>query len=287
MRDQASKLRNIVSGNDRTAKTISIVSGKGGVGKSNTAVNFALELLKRDKKVLIFDLDIGMGHIDILIGNDSKYSIANLFADFLPIRDMIELGPHNLSYVAGGSSLNELIQLDDKKLQYFYDQFEEVANDYDYILFDLGAGASDATMSFILSSDESIVITTPEPTAITDAYSMIKHMVHYQASLPISLILNRSQTTREGKQAIDKFMQVVQCFLEKDIVTLGMLPEDRIVSRAIIKQTPFTILNERAAVSIAMSQIVDNYLKEENSRTLNELKEGTFIQRLKRFLSIS
>lgn len=287
MKDQASKLRHIVSGNDRTAKTISIVSGKGGVGKSNTAVNFALELLKRDKKVLVFDLDIGMGNIDILIGNDSKYSIANLFADFIPIRDMIELGPHNLSYVAGGSSLNELIQLDDKNLQYFYAQFEDVSSDYDYILFDLGAGASDATMSFILSSDESIVITTPEPTAITDAYSMIKHMVHYQASLPISLILNRCQTTREGKQAIDKFTRVVQHFLEKDIATLGMLPEDRIVSRAVIKQTPYTILNKDAAVSIAMSQIVDNYLKEENSRTLNELKEGTFIQRLKRFLSIS
>src|SRR5699024_5442900 len=107
------------------------------------------------------------------IGNDSKYSIANLLADILPIYVMIELGPHNLSYVAGGFSLNELIQLDDKKLQYFYDQFKEVAIDYDYLLFDLEAGASDATMSFILSNDESIVITTPEPTAITDAYSMI------------------------------------------------------------------------------------------------------------------
>lgn len=286
MKDQASKLRNIVSGNDRFAKTISIVSGKGGVGKSNTAVNFALELMKRDKKVLVFDLDVGMGNIDILIGNDSKYSIVNLFADSLSIHDMIELGPYNLSYVAGGSSLNELIQLEAENIQCFYDQFETISNDYDYILFDLGAGVSDAIMSFILSSDESIVITTPEPTAITDAYSMIKHMVYYQASLPISLILNRCQTTREGKQAIEKFTQVVAHFLEKDIVTLGMLPEDRIVSKAVIKQTPYTILNERAAVSIAMSEIVDNYLKEENSRTLNELKEGTFIQRLKRFLSI-
>lgn len=285
MNDQAAKLRNIVSGNDRTAKTISIVSGKGGVGKSNTAVNFALELMKRDKKVLIFDLDIGMGNIDILIGNDSKYSIANLFTDFLPIRDMIELGPHNLSYVAGGSSLNELIQLDDKNLQYFFDQFEDIASEFDYILFDLGAGASDASMSFILSSDESIIITTPEPTAITDAYSMIKHIVHYKESLPISLILNRCRTTREGKVSIDKFTEVVQRFLIKDIKTLGMLPEDRFVSTAVIKQTPYTILNENAAVSIAMSEIVENYLKEEGSRTINEIKTSTFIQRLKRFLS--
>src|SRR5699024_6996966 len=108
MNDQAEKLRKRLAYQDQQVKTIAIVSGKGGVGKSNTALNFSLELQKAGKKVLLFDLDVGMGNIDILIGNDAKYTIVDLFNEFIPLHDIIELGPFNLSYVAGGSSLNEL-----------------------------------------------------------------------------------------------------------------------------------------------------------------------------------
>src|SRR5699024_492063 len=177
MNDQAEQLRHHVKGHTNVAKTISIVSGKGGVGKSNTALNFCIELQKRGKKVLLFDLDIGMGNIDILLGKTPKYTIVDLFTDFMPIHDMIEIGPKGLSYIAGGCSLNDLVQMDPYKLDYFFQQYDLLVMEFDYIFFDMGAGATESSLAFILSSDECIVVTTPEPTAITDAYSMIKQIV--------------------------------------------------------------------------------------------------------------
>lgn len=283
MYDQAERLRNRLKGQDKQAKTIAIVSGKGGVGKSNTALNFSIELQNRGKKVLLFDLDVGMGNIDILLGNESKHSIVNLFNEFLPIHDIIELGPKGLSYIAGGSSLNELIQLDEDKLNYFYEQYDRLVNDYDYILFDLGAGASISSMSFVLSSDECVVITTPEPTSITDAYSMIKHIILQRKDMPISVIMNRCNSRKEGVRTLEKFNQVVSHFLHSNIIKMGMLPNDQIVSTAVIRQTPYILLNKNAPVSKALNEIVTNFLQQTNE--LNELQRVSFVQKLKHFLS--
>ncbi|MBO1003788.1 MinD/ParA family protein [Pseudogracilibacillus auburnensis] len=283
MYDQAERLRNRLKGQDKQAKTIAIVSGKGGVGKSNTALNFSIELQNRGKKVLLFDLDVGMGNIDILLGNESKHSIVNLFNEFLPIHDIIELGPKGLSYIAGGSSLNELIQLDEDKLNYFYEQYDRLVNDYDYILFDLGAGASISSMSFVLSSDECVVITTPEPTSITDAYSMIKHIILKRKDMPISVIMNRCNSRKEGVRTLEKFNQVVSHFLHSNIIKMGMLPNDQIVSTAVIRQTPYILLNKNAPVSKALNEIVTNFLQQTNE--LNELQRVSFVQKLKHFLS--
>src|SRR5699024_5063596 len=216
MYDQAEKLRDRLSKQQKQGKTIAVVSGKGGVGKSNTALNFSLELQRAGKRVLLFDLDVGMGNIDILIGNDAKYTIANLFNEFIPLHDIIELGPLDLSYVAGGTSLNEFICLDEQKLNYFYEQYNKIVKKYDYILFDLGAGVSQGSMSFILASDECFVVTTPEPTALTDAYSMIKHIFLKQSKMPISIIMNRCSNSREGNQLLDKFNQLINKFLQQD-----------------------------------------------------------------------
>src|SRR5690625_2778757 len=121
MYDQAYHLRHRMNGNEnKKCKTISIISGKGGVGKSTTVLNFAIELQRKGKRVLIFDLDIGMGNIDILLGQQSKYTILNLLEEFLPIHDMIELEQKGLSYIVVCSRINDLFELDDEKLNYFF-----------------------------------------------------------------------------------------------------------------------------------------------------------------------
>src|SRR5699024_1692753 len=174
MHDQAERLRNRMNGHveENNCKTIAVISGKGGVGKSTTVLNFAIEMQNKGKRVLIFDLDIGMGNIDILLGQPSKYTILNFLEEFLPIHDMIETGPKGLSYIAGGSGFNDLLELDEAKLNYFFSQYELLTKDYDYIFFDLGAGVSKSSLAFILASDECFLVTTPEPTSIADAYSM-------------------------------------------------------------------------------------------------------------------
>lgn len=283
MYDQAERLRKQISKHGKRAKTIAVVSGKGGVGKSNTALNFSIELSSLGKQVLLFDLDVGMGNINILLGKDSTYSIVDLFKEYRPIHDMIELGPKGLSYIAGGSSLDELLNLDHDRLDFFFEQYDRLTEKYDYILFDLGAGASSSTLSFTLAADECFVITTPEPTAITDAYSMIKHIVLQKGAMPVSVLINRCNRTKEGHKTLERFTEVIDRFLKKEVYQLGILPNDQTVLQAVMRQTPYVLLDEKAPVSKAMKQIVRNYLKQSNE--VNKLEPKSFVQKLKSLLA--
>ena len=284
MHDQAERLRNKLTPPKKQAKTIAFASGKGGVGKSNTALNFAIELQQQNKSVLLFDLDIGMGNIDILLGNRSKHSIVNFFADFMPISGIIELGPVGLSYIAGGANLNDLIDLDEEKLTYFFDQYNSLAYSYDYIIFDLGAGVSSATLSFILAADECFMITTPEPTSITDAYSVVKQIVIHNKELPIHLIMNRCHNMREAKQSVDRFKQVVINLLATDLVYTSLLPDDKVVTSAVMKQTPYIISAPRSAISRRLKKIVADFLVEDNET--KQKSTGSFIEKLKQYLVV-
>lgn len=279
MVDQAEKLRNQIN-MQPNAKTIAVISGKGGVGKSNTVLNFSIELQKQGKKVLLFDLDIGMGNVDILLGKDAEHSIVDLFDDFMPIHDIMETGPKGLSYIAGGSSLNNLIAIDQYKLDYFFKQYELVVKDYDYIFFDMGAGVTETSLSLVLASDECLLITTPEPTAITDAYSMVKQVITKQNNMNISLLVNRCDNLKNGKIVSQRFQEVVTKFLTVDINVLGMLPDDKTVQTAVIRQIPYIILDKQAPISKAMQKVVTAYLHE------GIPSEISFIKKLKRFLTV-
>ncbi|MGP4107002.1 MinD/ParA family protein [Virgibacillus sp. L01] len=282
--DQAASLRRQleISKDPRQARTIAIVSGKGGVGKSNVALNFSLELLNQDKKVLLLDLDVGMGNIDILLGLHSEKTIVDMFTDHLPVHDIIETGPRGLAYIAAGSGLSGLFMMDEEKRDYFYKQYNELVKLYDYIIFDMGAGATNDSLSLILASDECIVITTPEPTSITDAYGMIKHILNRQGNMPISVIMNRSASAKSGNKALDRFQRVVAQFLNVEVKKIGILPNDKIVSTAVIRQIPYVLLDDKAAVSKAIKVIVRNYTL--NSTEYQQRKSTSFVKRLKQFM---
>lgn len=282
MIDQAEKLRNHVQ-KQLSAKTIAIISGKGGVGKSNTILNFSIELQKQGKQVLLFDLDVGMGNIDILLGSDTANTIVDLFNDFMPIHDIIESGPKGLSYIAGGSSLSDIMDIDHHRLDYFFQQYELLVKDYDYIFFDMGAGVTETSLSFVLASDECMLITTPEPTAITDAYSMIKQVINKQRTMKMSFIMNRCESIKDGKIASQRFQEVVKRFLAVDINVLGMLPNDKTVHTAVIRQIPYTILDKAAPVTKAMHHVVLTYLQGRQSTIVSK---GSFVQKLKRLLTV-
>jgi len=284
MHDQAERLRHKLSPYKKQAKTIAFASGKGGVGKSNTALNFAIELQQRNKSVLLFDLDVGMGNIDILLGNKSKYSMIDFFTTLTPIHGIIELGPKGLSYIAGGANVNDLVHLNEETLSTFFKQYEMLAHTYDYILFDLGAGITKATLSFILAADECFIITTPEPTSITDAYSVVKQVVLKDNHLPIHLIMNRCQRMKDAKQAVERFKQVVLTFLETDLIKTSLLPDDKTVTTAVMKQTPYVLLNPRSTISKSLKQIVANYLSDQGE---SHKKVATpFVEKLKKYLAV-
>ncbi|MFS0672454.1 MinD/ParA family protein [Ornithinibacillus sp. 179-J 7C1 HS] len=285
--DQAESLRRKLEEASNTtieqAKTISFVSGKGGVGKSNIAVNFSLELCKQGKKVLLVDLDIGMGNVEILLGLQAKRTIVNLMQEQLPIYDIMELGPNNLMFIAGGTGLSDIFSVDKQITNYFLDQYKKVLQTFDFIIFDMGAGATQASIDFVLASDECIVVTTPEPTSITDAYSMIKYIAKHNKKLPMYVILNRSDNIKKGLTTVKRFQKLIEQFLQIDVQFLGVIPEDRAVSAAVIKQAPFTIENGNSRVAQSIKQLSENYLNRQVGTIIKE--SSTFVERLKGLLT--
>lgn len=277
MIDQAEKLRRQLN-RQKKGKTISIVSGKGGVGKSNFAINFSIELLNQDQRVLLFDLDIGMGNIDTLLGLHTERTIVDMIEKELPIHDIIETGPQGLAYISGGSSLQSFFKMNQRNRDYFYEQYQQLLNTYDYIIFDMGAGATSESIFFVLASDECIVITTPEPTSITDAYGMIKYIVNNQRNMPIYVVMNRCHLRKSGESSLDKFQQVVLHFLQIKVKKLGILMEDKNVSTAVMKQTPFILMNEKSSISRALKNIVHYYLSEKSG--FHHSSPDSFVQKL-------
>ncbi len=245
MNDQAQGLRHLVEQSrtkaTRTTRIVTVTSGKGGVGKSNFTLNFALSLQRLGYKVLVFDADIGMANIDVLMGASPKYNLYHLLKRQKTIWDIIHKSQHELEFIAGGSGFHDLLRLTEEELEYFSEQVGQLNGYADFILFDTGAGLSKETLKFIVAAQETIVVTTPEPTSITDAYAIIKMVNALNYNISYRLVVNRVTEPREGKQTADKITLVAKQFLDLDIATLGYVQDDPNVSKAVKKQVPFAV----------------------------------------------
>ncbi|MBA9024850.1 MinD/ParA family protein [Peribacillus huizhouensis] len=284
MHDQAENLRNFIAIQEQSnvSKTMAVISGKGGVGKSNFSVNFAINLAGRGKRVLLFDMDIGMGNIDILLGYHSNNSIMDFFNGSLTIKETISSGPNNISIIAGGTGLTNLFSLDDELFNRFTEQFNELLQEYDFILFDMGAGINEDTAKLLLCVDELIVITTPEPTSITDAYSVMKYLHSVNSDIPFHLICNRVGEELQGKETMNRLQTVMRKFLQKEIIPLGYLPDDRTVMLAVSKQIPFILYEPSANISKALIDITSRYLNHSFSEKIT-YRQSHFLLKIKRF----
>jgi len=266
MIDQAKQLRDKVQQKKskkekRQTRVIAVTSGKGGVGKSNFALNFALSLVKQNKKVLIFDVDLGFANVDVLLGRSNKESIATMIEKDLTLWDIIEEGPNGLLFISGGTGFNDMFHLDESKMNKFFSELSAIQGSVDYIILDTGAGLSYENLRFILAADDVILVTTPEPTSITDAYSIVK-MVHAKdQNVHMKLIINQCTSEKEGKQTAENFKKVTEQFLDKQIGTLGFIPSDVNVPNAVKKQVPFTIAYPNSQASQAMQIVTREYLQ--------------------------
>ncbi|GIO29983.1 MULTISPECIES: MinD/ParA family protein [Paenibacillus] len=273
MTDQAQTLRDLVMMREReraartsgqtpprSARLITVTSGKGGVGKSNFTLNFALALQSMGKRVLVFDADIGMANIDVLMGISAKYNLYHLLRREKRIDEIIERGPGSLSLIAGGSGMSDLFSLSQNDLNYFMEEIETVAAQMDYIIFDTGAGLSQENFNFIQSADECLVVTTPEPTSITDAYALIKVVRARESGSVFKLIVNRAGDEKEAMLTADKIRVAAQKFLNVDIPLLGYISDDRHVVQAVKKQVPFSTAFPNCAASHEIRRIARRYM---------------------------
>ncbi|OEF98625.1 MinD/ParA family protein [Desulfuribacillus alkaliarsenatis] len=261
MNDQAAKLRQLVSQNrNKKARVITVTSGKGGVGKSNFTLNFALCLKELGKKVVILDADLGLANIDVLLGVSTKLNLANIIYEDKTIWDVMYKSEYGIDIVSGGSGINDLLNLEERQLQHFFTQIESLNQYADFVIIDTGAGLSKETTRFIISADEVILVTTPEPTSITDAYAIIKMVHSISTDINYRLIINRVANEQEGKSTADKLQLVTKRFLNIDLSLLGNLPDDKNVQKAVKRQKPFYLTYPNTEASLAIKDIANIFL---------------------------
>lgn len=246
MLDQAESLRRLANGESnyldgkKKAKIITITSGKGGVGKSNFVVNLAISLQKQGQKVLIFDADIGMGNDDVLMGIYPKYNVLDLMQGGMSIEDVLVTGPEGIKLLPGGSGLNNIEDLQQHEREQFLKKIESIEG-FDYIFIDTGAGISRSVLAFIACCDKLLIVTTPEPTSLTDAYSLLKAVKHFKINKETSIVVNRTFEKSEGEQTFIKFNRAVEKFLKVKTNYLGCISDDRKLVMAVREQSPVVI----------------------------------------------
>ena len=274
MLDQAENLRRLANKDNskKKAKIITITSGKGGVGKSNFVVNMGITLHKKGKKVLIFDADIGMGNDDVLMGVLPSYNVFDLL-EGKDINEVVVEGPYGINLLPGGSGINYIENLEEEERLAFIEKLTSL-DKYDYIFIDTGAGINKNVLAFIACSEETIVITTPEPTSLTDAYSLIKATDHFKLTDTANVIVNRAFSIKDGEETYNKLKRAVDKFLTIKINYLGSISEDRKLVEGVRAQVPFTILHPKCDASRSIERISNKLIG--NASVENMGAEGLF-----------
>lgn len=281
MKDQAEKLRQtMLESNVKIGRSIAVISGKGGVGKSNFTTNFATLLAKSGKKVVILDMDIGMGNVHILVGKSAKYSLKDYLDGNLTLEDVMFSTSEGVNYISGGSGMSSLMDWSPVVFGRLITALETLQKEYDFVLFDMGAGIVEWSLDLLTSLDEMIVISTAEPTSIMDAYSMMKFIHLKDESKTFYILCNRAFNIEEGQDTTKRLKTVMERFLEKSVVVLGSLPEDPVVRQAVRQQSLFTTLYPDAPISRTMQKIVKQFLSHQV-----QMEEVHAVEKSNRFLS--
>lgn len=271
--DQAEQLR-IIKSNKQTqtlARVITVTSGKGGVGKSNASINLAIQFRKMGKRVIILDADFGLANIEIMFGAVPKHNLYDLIYQGKNIQEIITWGPMEVGFISGGSGIAGMSNLSKDYLSYIVKNLAELDSLADIIIVDTGAGISDAVLEFLVASGEILLVTTPEPTSITDAYSLLKALYRHprfkESDTKVKMLANRVSKEEEGENLFGKLNAVVTKYLKIPMTYLGSIPQDTQLSNAVMQQTPVSLQNPGAKSSKAFERIAARLLgKEETER---------------------
>jgi flagellar biosynthesis protein FlhG len=275
--DQATQLRRLAR-QTAGALVIAVTSGKGGVGKSNIAVNLAIKLAQAGKEVVLLDADLGLANADVLCNIDLPSNLSHVIARRKELADVMVNAPGGFRLIGGASGLARMADLTDVDRQRLVNSLAELESRTDIILIDTGAGISPNVLSFTRCADEVLVVTTPEPTAITDAYAVIKVISRDAPDRPLSLLVNQVQRPDEGRLVYERIAKVAKQFLSVHVQDAGYVPTDPEVPAAVRRRTPFILASPRCPASQGIGQLAMRL-----QRGIGPAAPGGFFNRMSRW----
>lgn len=285
--DQARELRNLINVANSienrkkilNARVITVSSGKGGVGKSSFSVNLAIYLAKLNKRVVVIDADFGLANIEVLLGVRPKYNFYHILKGEKNISEILVDTEYGIKLISGGSGLKELSNVNNTEVRYFIEQFDYLDKIADIIIIDTGAGISSNVTNFIRASDENIIVTTPEPTSFTDAYTLIKIIKEQNETIEkINVVINKADDNYEADRIFKKLSHVCQKFLNLKIENIGYLPTDVSLIKAVKQQKPVLEIFPNSEFTEGIKCIGNRIINEESIKPNDGVK--SFIQRL-------
>ena len=270
MEDQAQKLRELMNAkpqgpqSSKKTRVITVASGKGGVGKTNLSVNLAIAYARIGKRVMVMDADLGLANVNIMLNMIPKYNLYHVIRKQKTMRDIILDTEYGIQILAGASGFSKIANLNEEECQNFITELYALTN-VDIIIIDTSAGVSSNVISFVAAADDAIIITTPEPTAITDAYGIIKIIATEVENLNIGLklVVNRVKNVTEGRKVAERIINISGQFLNLKVEYLGCIYEDPIVQQSVLKQKPFIVQDPKSKAAISVQHLVSRIEKTE------------------------
>jgi len=292
MEDQAQALREIMGRRapaadpkappreERAKKTriIAVASGKGGVGKTNLSINMAIAYAKLGKRVIVMDADLGLANVNVMLNMIPKYNLYHVIRKQKTMREIILDTEYGIQIVAGASGFSKIANLNEEERQGFISELYTLSQ-ADIVIIDTAAGVSANVLGFVAAADDAIIVTTPEPTAITDAYGIIKIIATEIENLNIGLklVVNRVKTVTEGRKVAERIINISGQFLNLKVEYLGCIYDDPIVPASVLRQKPFMAQDPRSKAAISVTHLVGRIEKTDFS---GDPGIGRFIKKL-------
>jgi len=277
-----SAVSSAISALQKPVRVMAVGSGKGGVGKSNVVINLALAFDRLGLRVLIMDADLGLANIDVLLGLTPKYNMSHVLSGQKRLDEVLVDGPGRVKIMPASSGVQELTRLTDDQKLLFLELLDGLETDIDVLLIDTGAGISDTVLYFNLAAHERIIVVTPEPTSLTDAYALIKVLYSRHGERHFRILVNSATNESMGKSIFAKLSKVADHFLDGlSLDYLGTIPHDTSVTRSVLQQRPLLEAFPEAPASKAFMQVAETIC-----RTRPNVNQGTIQFFWKRLLNV-